>query len=76
MAGTVHQEARQTSADRSTTTCCPLASATGPASVTTRATGGYPSAMVLVIAVTLRPRLGRLPKDAGVLDRAGAPVLY
>ncbi|SOB88811.1 M48 family metallopeptidase [Streptomyces sp. 1331.2] len=33
-------------------------------------------AVVLVIAVTLRPRLGRLPKDAGVLDRAGAPALY
>ncbi|MEU4586796.1 M48 family metallopeptidase [Kitasatospora aureofaciens] len=33
-------------------------------------------AVVLVIAVTLRPRLGRLPKDVGVLDRAGAPALY
>ncbi|MFJ8623659.1 hypothetical protein ACIRD3_12555 [Kitasatospora sp. NPDC093550] len=33
-------------------------------------------AVVLVIAVALRPRLGRLPKDVGVLDRAGAPALY
>ncbi|MEU4113818.1 M48 family metalloprotease [Kitasatospora sp. NPDC028055] len=33
-------------------------------------------AVVLVIAVALRPRLGRVPKDETVLDRAGAPALY
>ncbi|MFF2076260.1 M48 family metalloprotease [Kitasatospora sp. NPDC058162] len=33
-------------------------------------------AVVLVIAVALRPRLGRVPKGENVLDRAGAPALY
>ncbi|MET8546296.1 M48 family metallopeptidase [Kitasatospora sp. NPDC004799] len=33
-------------------------------------------AAVLVIAFTLRPRLGRVPRDGNVLDRASAPALY
>lgn len=33
-------------------------------------------AVLLVIAVVLRPRLGRLPRGEGVLDRASAPALY
>ncbi|MFC5767424.1 M48 family metallopeptidase [Actinacidiphila bryophytorum] len=33
-------------------------------------------AVLLLVVVTLRPRFGRLPKDAVTLDRAAAPALY
>ncbi|MFB7617630.1 M48 family metalloprotease [Kitasatospora sp. NPDC056181] len=33
-------------------------------------------AIVLAVVVLLRPRLGRTPRDEGVLDRAQAPALY
>ncbi|WUH95256.1 M48 family metallopeptidase [Streptomyces sp. NBC_00433] len=33
-------------------------------------------AVLLLVVVSLRPRLGRLPKDAVTLDRTGAPGLY
>lgn len=33
-------------------------------------------AVLLLVVVSLRPRLGRLPKDAVTLDRAAAPALY
>ncbi|MFF4378839.1 M48 family metalloprotease [Kitasatospora sp. NPDC001547] len=33
-------------------------------------------AVVLVIDLALRPRLGRVPRDETVLDRAAAPALY
>ncbi|MGW6919597.1 M48 family metallopeptidase [Kitasatospora sp. NPDC054939] len=33
-------------------------------------------AVLLAAAFLLRPRLGRVPNDAGVLDRAAAPALY
>ncbi|MFG1812103.1 M48 family metallopeptidase [Streptomyces sp. NPDC049040] len=33
-------------------------------------------AVLLLVVVLLRPRLGRLPKDAVTLDRAAAPGLY
>lgn len=32
--------------------------------------------VALVVAVALRPRLGRVPRDQNVLDRASAPALY
>ncbi|MGV9269358.1 M48 family metallopeptidase [Kitasatospora sp. NPDC003701] len=33
-------------------------------------------AVVLAVVVLLRPRLGRAPRDEGVLERTGAPALY
>lgn len=35
-----------------------------------------PGADLPLVVVTLRPRLGRLPKDTVTLDRAAAPALF
>ncbi|MFC8447972.1 M48 family metallopeptidase [Kitasatospora sp. NPDC057223] len=50
------------------------------ASVALQFTGSWPLRAIgwtgLALAVLLRPRFGRVPKDAGVLGRAAAPTLY